>query len=78
MLTTPRFDCSAVLRDFQHDPARSAFDNLLAMNECYSIAFRRMVREIRRLEAASINGTDIEHSELQTLVDESIAYLDLD
>ena len=78
------FDCAEPLRTWRVDPDKTTTDNLLYLVEIYSQAYRRMVSEIRRLEAAnSVSPTrqqpeDSEYSEIQELIDASIDYLDLD
>ena len=78
------FDCALPLRAWSKDPNKSNTDNLLYLIESYSQAYRRMLSEIRRLEAEAANpdsygqhqAKDSEYSEIQKLVDASIAHLD--
>lgn len=78
------FDCAKPLREWIDDPATSVVDTMFSLLEAYSSAYRRAVIEIRRLEAANFSsarqhqGTGSEYSEIQKLIDESIAELDPD
>ncbi len=78
------FDCTLNMRSWQHDPDRDIVDSLLAMTECYSRDFRRMVCEIRRLEGIVHNSpkdrrsSESEYAEIQSLIDSQIAALDPD
>jgi hypothetical protein len=80
------FDCSKPLRAWIDDPTKSVPDRMLSMIKCYWEAYRRMVIEIRRLETENLDlrslpkstPQDDDLTELQRVIDASIAILDPD
>jgi hypothetical protein len=69
------FDPSAPLRGWDKDPGKSSFDNLFRLNECYSIAYRRCVDEIRRLKEENF-ALKQALTQAQAFIDHSISDLD--
>ena len=80
------FDCSELLRTWVDDPNKPVSERMLSLINCYSETYRRMILEIRRLEAENTflrnlpmsSQGDNDLGELQRVVDASIAMLDPD